>query len=315
MKLRRIKHTLLRLSAEEKLQGIGSLLVLIGAFLPWYSVALNFNETAQTESGFTGDLGVVGFIVFLLTGLGIAHLLSDHLGYKLPKFGYKKEQISMFLSGQSAFLLLLSVAVYTKRSFLYTSAGIRFGLWLSLAGAVLAAFAAFAIIQKSQKRETEAIFSHSEEKAEVEAKHLPEKERIVNKVSVPQTEQKSFFYEEAAEKEKRAMETEEITVQGSEEPETTESIQNEILEEEPVETPEETEAAEIIEEDKPVELSTEVNEEGMEENQGSYFMKEAGVKPNIKVSLESINKVEQNEPKKAEAPQPANESMGFYDDL
>ncbi len=309
MKLRRIKHVLLRLSAEEKLLGAGSLLILIGAFLPWYSVAFNFNETAQTESGFTGDLGVVGFVVFLLTGLAITHLLSEHTGFKMPKFGYKKEQIMMFLTAQSAFLLLLSVAIYTKRSFLYTSAGIRFGLWLSLAGAALAAFAAFAQIQKRQKSETDAIFDHSEEMAEAEViTELPEtsKPETIKKED-PSTEQKSFFYEE------EALKNEEIEPEVEINEAKTEIIQ----EEEPIDEPEDTAETQGDAVEAPHEVPQEENTEVAEgdEEQAGHFMREAGVgKSSVKVNLESINKVEKAK-EKEETPQPANENMGFYDDL
>jgi hypothetical protein len=53
MNLRRIKHTLLRLTAEEKVIGIGSLIMLVGTFMPWYSVVMNFDKKSLTETGFS----------------------------------------------------------------------------------------------------------------------------------------------------------------------------------------------------------------------------------------------------------------------
>ena len=110
MNLRRIKHALFRLSNEEKMVGLGSLLVLFSTFMPWYSVVFNFNEEGLTESGFSGDLGVIGFVTFLLTGMALATLVAENSSFKLPNFGYKKEQIILFLMGESAFLLLLTLA-------------------------------------------------------------------------------------------------------------------------------------------------------------------------------------------------------------
>ncbi len=227
MNFRRIKHMLLRLSPEEKLAGAGAIVVLVSAFLPWLSIQFSSVEESATMSGFAGDLGVIGFVVFLLTALAALFLVSRHLNLKIPDFGFRKEQIVLFLMGESAFLLLLTIAVYTKRSLEYTSAEMRFGLYAALIGAVAGTFAAFAQTQKNQKKETEAFFSHPEEaKAETrsgtsepsepieepeyqEQDYLPKKEEAP--VKPPDAEQKSFFYEktpdDTAEAESDAVET------------------------------------------------------------------------------------------------------------
>ena len=157
---------LVRLSVEEKVLGIGALLVLIGAFMPWYSMSLTVSENSLTESGFSGDMGVIGFIVVLLSAMSLAFLIAEHLHIKLPNFGYKKNQIILFLTGESAFLILLTIAIYTKRSLLYTNAELRFGIYLALIGACMGAFASFAQIQRTQKKDVEAFFDHSEEEIE-----------------------------------------------------------------------------------------------------------------------------------------------------
>ncbi|MBN2096640.1 hypothetical protein JW752_04590 [Candidatus Peregrinibacteria bacterium] len=211
MNFRRIKHMLLRLSPEEKVAGIGAIIVLVSTFLPWFSIQFTSMEEGTTVSGFAGDLGVIGFVVFLLTGIGTAFLMADHLNLKLPRFGFKKDQIILFLLGESAFLLLLTVAIYTKRSLEYTNAEMRFGLYAALIGAVAGTFATFAQTQKHQKKETEAFFSHEEEAAEHkeetepaieepeyrEQDYLPKKKSAVVKPS--EAEQKRFFYEESPE--------------------------------------------------------------------------------------------------------------------
>jgi len=153
---------LFRLSGEEKAIGIGGLAVVLGVFMPWYTVVMNFDKEV-TESGFSGDLGILGFVVFLLMLLVLGFLMGDHLHFRLPRFGLKKENILLFLSGESAFLLLLALAIFTKRSLDFTNAELRFGLYMALIGAVLSAFAAFAQIQKLQKKETKEFFEHEEQ--------------------------------------------------------------------------------------------------------------------------------------------------------
>ncbi len=231
MNFRRIKHMLLRLSPEEKLAGVGAIIVLISSFLPWFSIVFSSAEKGTTVSGFAGDLGVIGFVVFLLTAMAVTFLMAEHLGLRMPNFGFKKEQVVLFLMGESAFLLLLTIAVYTKRSFEYTNAELRFGLYAALIGAFVGAFSAFAETQKNQKKETEAFFEHPEEvKTEVdetvettteepeykEQDYLPKKEEVA--VEPVQTEQKSFFYEKAPEAEIVAENEEEVVEQMEEVP-------------------------------------------------------------------------------------------------
>ena len=210
---------LFRLSIEEKVLGIGAITVLVGTFLPWHSTMFNYKEKAITTSGFAGDLGVIGFIVFILTAMTLFYLMSDNMNIKIPSFGHKKDKINLFLIGQSAFLLLLTIAIYTKRSIDYTNAEIRFGLYISLIGACIGAFASFAQIQKSNKKDVQEFFDHSEEGAANKAddnkiktldKNLEviegKKEEDADDTS--KAEQKSFFYEEKEENiEKESIDT------------------------------------------------------------------------------------------------------------
>ena len=267
MNFRRIKHMLLRLSPEEKIAGIGVILVLISVFLPWYSVVFSFNEQGITESGFTGDLGVVGFVIFLLTLMGLAFLIGEHLHFKLPNLGFKKDNIILFLLGQSAFLLLLTIAIYTKRSFEYTNAELRFGLYLALIGAFIGTFASFSQIQKKQKKDVEAFFSHpkeaeeetekiednsiNDEPAYKEQSYMPEAKKE-QEVKPTQAEQKSFFYEESAEEPipQTEVTAEESTVADEEEAMEPEMIQQEEpITQKEVLQPETVEKEEIIEDE------------------------------------------------------------------
>ena len=163
MNLRRIKHTLLRLTAEEKVIGIGSLAMLIGTFMPWYSVIMNFDNKSLSETGFSGDLGVVGFVIFIMSLISILVLVAENMHLPLPNFGYKREQILFFFLGEGFFLTLLAMAIYTKRSLEFTEAGLRFGVYLVLLGAFFGTLSAFALIQKKKKKEVQEFFSHEQD--------------------------------------------------------------------------------------------------------------------------------------------------------
>ncbi len=194
MNLRRVKHTLLRLTAEEKVIGIGSLVMLIGTFMPWYTVVMNFDNKTLTETGFSGDLGVIGFVVFLMSLISILVLVGENMHLPLPQFGYRREQILFFFLGESFFLTLLTMAIYTKRSFEFTEAGLRFGIYTVLLGAFFGALSAFALIQKSKRKEVQEFFSHEQEE------EVPEMEEAGNPEAImEEMEPEQMAFEEDAE--------------------------------------------------------------------------------------------------------------------
>lgn len=167
MNLRRIKHMFIRLSPEEKGIGIGGLLVIFGSFMPWYTVNDIIREKIDVSYGFSNDIGIIGFVVFLIVILALIVLISDHLHFYLPKFGYKKEQILLFLMGEGAFLSLILIAIYTKRSLIPMNADLRFGIYITLIGSLIGVLSAFALNQKTKKDETESFFDHSDEDEEI----------------------------------------------------------------------------------------------------------------------------------------------------
>lgn len=310
---RRIKHMLLRLSPEEKVAAIGSVVVLASTFMPWFSINSNVIEKGVVESGFAGHLGIIGFVVFLLTGISIFNLVAEHMRIKLPNLGYKKEKISLFLTGESAFLLLLTLAIYTKRSLDFTNSEIRFGLYAALIGSFLAAFATYAQIQKQERKQVRDLFEHPEEQEE---EMEMEQEEVLEALSEEE------IIEEPQEVIQEAL---------IEEPEQVVSPIIEEVEEELVEAPEVEEVAETsVEEDIEEvagEILSELEEEAIEEvepeevksNQANYFMKDAGLseEPHIKVDTESIKPVEATEEKKEEKGETEKvaEGIDFYNDL
>ncbi len=249
MILNRIKHMFFRLSPEEKVVGLGILLTFVGLFLPWYSVVFAFDKTSVSQSGFAGDLGVIGFIIFLMVIIAVLVLTGEYLHFRLPQFGYNKEQILFFLMGESAFLTLIAIAVYTKRSLEFTNAEIRFGIYMSLIGACLATFAAYAQMQKLKKKDVEAFFEHEEELPKPPKKsHAKKEEPIVEEVveeepelfepekEMPLAEESDFLVDEGVAEEALFEEEEVIEAKPEPEPEVAEEIvEEEVIEEEPKE--------------------------------------------------------------------------------
>lgn len=253
MNLRRIKHTLLRLTAEEKVIGIGSLVMLFGTFMPWYSVVMSFDKKSLTETGFSGDLGVIGFVVFIMSLISILVLIGENMQLPIPQFGYKREQILFFFLGESFFITLLTMAIYTKRSLDFTEAGLRFGIYLVLLGAFFGALSAFALIQKTKRKEVGEFFSHEQEEEEEKDESLSSVEQV-HKAPRP-------VKEEVVEQEPEPMYFDEDTATGG-----VEAVEEE---EDVFASPDSTpEEEEILKEVKEAPKS--------QANQGDYFSREAG---------------------------------------
>jgi len=247
MNLRRIKHTVLRLTAEEKVIGIGSLAMLIGTFMPWYSVIMNFDNKSLSETGFSGDLGVIGFVVFIMSLISLLVLVAENMHLPLPNFGYRREQILFFFLGEAFFLTLLTMAIYTKRSLEFTEAGLRFGSYIVLLGAFFGALSAFALMQKKKKSEVQEFFSHEQAEEEDEASEEGEEEvaEIKSEPEMTQTEPEPMYFEEDAAAIDAAAEVVEA------------------------------EASDELEEEDTIDDVKEAPEE--DQGQGNYFAREAGV--------------------------------------
>ncbi|MFH0820352.1 MAG: hypothetical protein V1908_01115 [Candidatus Peregrinibacteria bacterium] len=297
-KFRRLKHTFLRLSAEERVTLIGGLLVLVGAFLPWYQISLKVDSRNVVENGFSGDLGVIGFVIFLITLLAVLQLTGEHLGFRLPTFGYAKERVILFLMGQSAFMLLLSVAIYTKRSLDFTEAELRFGLYLALIGGILGTLSAYAFTQKLKRKEAESFFKHPEE--EESAAFEPAPEEVV-------TEAMADEEEKPEEEQMQITEIVEEPELAPEEPERPEITVTEVIEIEPVtETEEEIKAEEEAEEEAEKEALEEALEEVIEE--------ELFEEPAAATTEEVVEEEEEKEVKKEKKKDSGAPSMNFYED-
>jgi len=153
MNLRRFKHTLLRLSLQEKIIGIGSILMMLGSFFPWYSHSNAANNSIITEYGFSGDLGVMGFVIFLMSLMSLLALIAENMHLPFPTLGFEREKVLFFFLGESAFLCLLTMAIHTKQSINYLEGNLRFGIFLVLAASLFSALAAFNLIKNAKKTE------------------------------------------------------------------------------------------------------------------------------------------------------------------
>ena len=128
------------LPVEKKIITIVSLGVLISCFLPWYGI--NSRVINEWWNAFGSIGSVAGYIVASFAILSLAMILLPTLKPNwnlLDKFPWKESSILFFLNGQSFLVILFFIPVYAQYSLINaTSSGTRFGIYLALAGTLIA---------------------------------------------------------------------------------------------------------------------------------------------------------------------------------
>lgn len=133
----RIQDKLLNLPLPQKIIGIGAVIALIGALLPWYQDIDMFNS-GDLFLGVTGPLYLVGYIIIALGLFSIILTGFYLLEKKLPPLPMKESVIYIISGAFSLFLLIIANSVYFHPRFglNLTSKEYGIGMMLAFVGAV-----------------------------------------------------------------------------------------------------------------------------------------------------------------------------------
>lgn len=110
------KTRLKQLAFNKKLVLIGSALVIIGVFLPWYQDIDRF-RIGDTFLGITGPLYLAGFLVLLAGVASFGLIMLKLLEKPQPKLPLKEGHFYISVSALSVFLLIISASVYFHPKF------------------------------------------------------------------------------------------------------------------------------------------------------------------------------------------------------
>jgi len=163
MKWKDIKAEISRLPFEEQVIGGASLLLSVSCFLPWYfgrskNAYINMN-------GFQSFAFIIGYFVF---GLALLNLL--YFGYKILKgkefrLPFVSHHMFMFVGGQSLILLIVALFIYTKQTFEFSQAQVRFGLYLGLISALFVTVFSYFFLRRSKmeiaKKKAQQLFEYN----------------------------------------------------------------------------------------------------------------------------------------------------------
>lgn len=147
--------------AERLLNG-GALVGALGVFLPWISGEWLGGEPLsstglQSYTAFHG-MGILALNAFILSITFIPLAGGPTLVTQ-----QKKNVLRLLASSQAVILTLLAFSVLTHITFEFSRMGIRFGIYVSLLGNLLAAFEAFCQWQEQKEQQVRSFFHYEED--------------------------------------------------------------------------------------------------------------------------------------------------------
>lgn len=135
-----------RLSFEEKLIGISSLLTIFACFLPWYGITSRIMD--QWWNGFSNIGYIVGYVIFVIALVSAYALIAPVFSLPVPRLlGHKLSHL--VLHGEASFLLVLLSFVYARYTvFDAPGSSVRFGLYMALISSFIGAVSGYILWRK-----------------------------------------------------------------------------------------------------------------------------------------------------------------------
>ena len=116
MPTKNISQIFTELPFEKKLLGVGSALLILSLFLPWYQDLDSF-KTGDMFLGITGPLYLAGYSMLILAAINIAMLIAEINGKKIPYITVKPSAFFFAMGLFTFFMLLVVNSVYFHSKF------------------------------------------------------------------------------------------------------------------------------------------------------------------------------------------------------
>lgn len=141
--LRYLQESFNSLDIEEKIIGIASFILMASCFLPWYygptfeASVYKFGYDYVNFNGFQSYGYILGYLIFFCAGVTMYYFLANLFDWKRFKLPIPERQIYMYMGERILLFEILALFIYTKQSFYYTQAEVRFGVYLGTVAALL----------------------------------------------------------------------------------------------------------------------------------------------------------------------------------
>ncbi|MDA1208508.1 MAG: hypothetical protein O2904_00555 [bacterium] len=146
---------------EEQILNIGSAIAVIGVFLPWAGGEWLGGDTVA-YNGFGFYTGVLGAAIFLLHGFILLSTFLPLTGG--PNLIQKKsiDGVRYFATLQATILNLAALSVIANATLDFTRMEIRFGMYVSLIGSLVATLYAYLKYQDKKKIDVQNLFHQND---------------------------------------------------------------------------------------------------------------------------------------------------------
>lgn len=158
----RILRAITALDTEERIINGSAIVAAVGVFLPWLSGEwLGGDYYAYSGASFyTSFLGTA----VLLLNIAILSITIGHIAMGKPLLKRDvKEVVRFFCSVQSTIFVLAALSVLTKVTFDFSRMEVRFGIYVSLTGSLVASIYTFLRWQEQRRNAVKSFFHHPED--------------------------------------------------------------------------------------------------------------------------------------------------------
>lgn len=150
------------LELEEQILNGSALVSLIGILLPWMGGEwLGGDNVTYTGLGFYTSF--IGLAVFLLQAFILLITIIPLTGGPVLVKRRHREVIRLSTTGLSSLLILAALSVLTKVTFEFSRMEIRFGIYVTLVGSLVATLYAYLRFQEQRKSSVQELFHHPED--------------------------------------------------------------------------------------------------------------------------------------------------------
>lgn len=158
----RLSRVLQAMEIEERLLNLGAFVGCIGVFLPWIA-----GDWLGGEKVSYGGLGFytkfLGICILLLCLFLLAVSLVPALGGPVIVKRRFREITRLWASAQAVILTMATLSVLMRVTFEFTHMELKWGIYVTLVGSLLALFESFVKYMEQKRTESEETFHHPED--------------------------------------------------------------------------------------------------------------------------------------------------------
>ena len=155
---------LVSLDLEEKILNIGACIALLGVFLPWIG-GEQLGGNLVSFSGFGFYTMIIGIVVFGLELFVLLVTIIPLTGGPPLVRKRLREVVRLLATAQATILILASLSVLIRVTLIdLKRMEIRFGIYISLIGSLVALFESFLRFQEQRRSSVQELFHHPEQK-------------------------------------------------------------------------------------------------------------------------------------------------------